>query len=107
MVGSIGGGLTCLNPRTGAKKTYTHDRAHAGSLADDRVFSVYGDHRGTIWVATHEGLDRFDRETETFTHFVHNDADPGSLSDSWVWPIFEDREGTLWVGTFPRRAEHV
>ena len=98
--GSIGGGLTCLNPRTGAKKTYTHDRAHAGSLADDRVFSVYGDHRGTIWVATHEGLDRFDRETETFTHFVHNDADPGSLSDSWVWPIFEDREGTLWVGTF-------
>jgi len=97
--GTIGGGLARRAPGTGGVTTYRHDPADPGSIADDRVYAVAGDHLGEIWIGTHEGLDRFDRKTGTFVHYRHDEKDPASLSDSWVWPIFEDRTGTLWVGT--------
>ncbi len=98
--GTIGQGLTRTNLADGSTKVFRHRADNQETLVDDRVYSVYGDHTGTIWVGTHEGLDRFDPTTETFVHFKHEEDNPGSLSDSWVWPIMEDRSGTLWVGTF-------
>ncbi len=97
--GSVGGGVTRLDMRTGAKKEYKHDAKDPGSLSDNRVYSVYGDRAGTIWVGTREGLDRYDPSTDSFVHYRHDDRDPHSLSDNWVWPIVEDRTGVLWVGT--------
>lgn len=97
--GSVGGGVTRLETRTGSKKEYTHDPNDPGSLSDNRVYSVYGDRAGTIWVGTREGLDRYDPSTDSFIHYRHDDRNPHSLSDNWVWPIFEDRHGVLWVGT--------
>ncbi|MGB5875044.1 MAG: two-component regulator propeller domain-containing protein, partial [Bacteroidota bacterium] len=70
------------------------------SLISDNVYCIHGDHTGTIWVATREGLERFNRETESFIHYRHDESDPTSLSNNWVWPIVEDRSGVLWVGTF-------
>jgi two-component system sensor histidine kinase ChiS len=98
--GSIGGGLTRKDLRTGKTVVYKHDPSKPASLADNRVYSVCGDHTGTIWVGTRDGLDRFDPIHETFVHYRHDDKDPGSISDNWVWPIFEDRTHVLWVGTF-------
>ena len=97
--GTIGNGLTRRDPRTGVVTTYRHSPADPGSLADDRVYSVAGDHLGEIWVGTHEGLDRFDRKTGSFVRYTHDEKNPNSLSDNWVWPVFEDRTGVLWVGT--------
>ena len=97
--GSIGGGLTRLDTKTGVKKEFKHDAANPKSLSDNRVYSVFGDRAGTIWVATREGLDRFEPATETFIHFRNDPKNPNSISDNWAWPMFEDRDGTLWVGT--------
>ena len=98
--GTIGGGLTRFDPREGTTKSFKHDPRDPRSLIDDRVYSVYRDREGTVWVGTKEGLDQFDPTTETFTHYRHDESDPRSLSDNWVWPILEDRSGVLWVGTF-------
>lgn len=97
--GSRTAGVTRFDPRTGQKKEYRHDPANPNSLSDDRVYSVYGDRSGIIWIGTKSGLDRFDPTTESFVHFKHDEKDPATLSDNWVWPIYEDRSGTLWVGT--------
>jgi serine phosphatase RsbU (regulator of sigma subunit)/ligand-binding sensor domain-containing protein len=97
--GTIGNGLIRRDPRTGKVTVYRHDPADRGSLADDRVSTVAGDHLGGIWVGTQEGLDRFDRKSGSFVHFIHDEKDPNSLSDNWVWPLCEDRTGVLWVGT--------
>jgi len=98
--GSIGGGLTRLDLRTGRKTVYKHDPSNPSSLADDRVYSVVGDRSGLIWLGTREGLCRFDPRTESFVTYRHDPKDSRTLSDSWVWPILEDRNGTLWIGTF-------
>ncbi len=98
--GTLGKGLRRRNRADGSEKIFRHQSGDPSSLSDDRVYSVYGDHTGTIWVGTHEGLDRFDPTTESFVHFTHDENVKGSISDNWVWPILEDRSGTLWVGTF-------
>jgi ligand-binding sensor domain-containing protein/serine phosphatase RsbU (regulator of sigma subunit) len=98
--GKIGEGVTRFDRRNGKTTVYKHDPADATSLADNRVYSVYGDRSGTLWVGTREGLDRFDPTIEGFVHYKHDEKNPRSLSDDWVWPILEDRTGRLWVGTF-------
>jgi ligand-binding sensor domain-containing protein/serine phosphatase RsbU (regulator of sigma subunit) len=98
--GGIGAGVSRFDPRTGKTRVFKHDPSNPASLLDDRVYSVYGDRTGTIWVGTREGLDRFDPITQAFIHYRHDDRNPGSLSDNWVWPILEDRADLLWDGTY-------
>jgi len=97
--GTVGGGLTRLDTRTGTKKEYKHDPNDPASLSDNRVYSAYGDRSGTLWIGTREGLDRYDPSTDAFIHYRHDERNPHSLSDNWVWPIYEDRSGVLWIGT--------
>ena len=53
------------------------------------------DRSGVLWVATPNGLVRFDREREQFTIFDERDGLPASS----VHSILEDRNGKLWVST--------
>lgn len=55
---------------------------------------------GTLWIGTQSGgLNKYDRETGTWTCFRHDPDDQNSLSDNWINSILEDRYGVLWVGT--------
>lgn len=94
-----GGGLTRLDTKTGVKTEYKNDPGNPRSLSDNRVYSVYGDRSGTIWIGTRGALERYDPATDSFIHYKKEVGNPNSLSDNWVWPIFEDQQGTLWVGT--------
>jgi signal transduction histidine kinase/ligand-binding sensor domain-containing protein len=58
------------------------------------------DSLGNIWIAFYgTGLDRFNPETETFTHFRHDPSDPSSLSNDVVSVVHVDHLGNVWVGT--------
>ena len=56
---------------------------------------------GVVWIGYSEGggLDRFDPETESFTHYKNDPNDPESLIASYVATILVDQEGMVWVGT--------
>jgi ligand-binding sensor domain-containing protein/DNA-binding CsgD family transcriptional regulator len=70
------------------------------ALSDSDVRSLYQDRFGTIWVGTYAGgLERYDSDTATFTHFRHDAADPTSILDGSVLAIVEGPEGRLWVAT--------
>ena len=43
---------------------------HPTSLSHDVVWTLFEDSEGTFWAGTNRGLNRFDEETETFTHFL-------------------------------------
>ena len=96
----IGQGVTRFDRTTGKTTIFKDDPSDPASLLDNRVYSVFGDRTGTIWIGTREGLEKFDPRTEKFIHYRHDDKNPKSLSDNWVWPIHEDRSGNLWFGTF-------
>ena len=45
------------------------------------------------------GLNRFNKNTGTFTRYLHDEKDPHSLIDNRVRAIFEDSYGNFWIGT--------
>jgi signal transduction histidine kinase/ligand-binding sensor domain-containing protein len=87
---------------SGARFTnYRHDPNNPKSLSDIYPTSVYEDRAGVLWVGMHAGgLNKFDRETETFIHYRHDPKDPQSLSHDSIRPIYEDKAGNLWIGTY-------
>lgn len=79
---------------------YDHKQGVAGSLSHDWVWSVYVDNAGTLWVGTDGGgLNRYDRQTDSFTRFRHAEDDPSSLSNDRVRVIYQDSHGDYWIGT--------
>ncbi len=44
------------------------------------------------------GLNKFDKTTETFTHYLHNPNDPWSLSANAIGTLYQDTSGILWIG---------
>jgi ligand-binding sensor domain-containing protein len=80
--------------------SYKSNPRNPNSLISDNLECLYSGSKGNIWIGTYQnGLDRFEPETETFTHFLHNSADPSSLCSDRIGALLEDQNGTLWVGT--------
>jgi diguanylate cyclase (GGDEF)-like protein len=92
-------GLNSFDPATGAFVHYRHDGERPSSIGDDRLFTIWIDGAGSVWVGTDRGLDRLNPETGEFTHYRHDPRDPASLSDDRIRTVVEDRLGALWVGT--------
>lgn len=92
-------GLTKENLKTGFTQKFFNDPKNPESISNNKVYSVYRDRSGNLWVGTVNGLDKLDEKSEKFLHFKSNPTDPNSLSDNWVWPIFEDSKGNIWIGT--------
>ncbi|MEM1190298.1 MAG: two-component regulator propeller domain-containing protein [Pseudomonadota bacterium] len=81
-------------------ETFENRYDDPASLASDWVWAVTVARDGTLWVGTDGGgLDRFDRDSDTFVHYRHDPNNPATLSSDRIRVVYEDRAGTLWVGT--------
>jgi ligand-binding sensor domain-containing protein len=69
----------------------------ADGLASYRTYDVAQDSVGFLWIATLEGLNRYDGYT--IRTFHHDERDSGSISEDVVRSLLVDRSGVLWVGT--------
>ncbi|MGB5666771.1 MAG: two-component regulator propeller domain-containing protein, partial [Maribacter sp.] len=100
-------GLDLLNQKSGTFTHYKYDINDTTSLSCNSVRAIYEDRQGTLWVGTgfafdnvdEGGLNRFERDTGTFTRFLHDPDDPHSLIADKVRAIFEDSKGNFWIGT--------
>ncbi|HMN26513.1 MAG TPA: two-component regulator propeller domain-containing protein [Caldilineaceae bacterium] len=107
-LGTYGGGLNQLLPGANQGdpptfRRFQYDPANPQSLSNDQVETLYIDRAGAIWVGTWGGgLNRFDPNSETFTHYGYglNPDDPDSLSSGIITQIAEGQTGELWVGTW-------
>ena len=80
--------------------SFKNNPTNPNSLSSNFLESFHFDGDGIIWIGhLGKGLDRFDTETGTFTHFHHDANDPASLSNDTVAAILRDHEGKLWIGT--------
>jgi ligand-binding sensor domain-containing protein/signal transduction histidine kinase len=94
-VGTFNNGLFKLNPKTRDWKNYRHDEKDPTSLSSDIAGRLMIDRAGTLWVATWDGLNRFDAATERFTVFR---ADP-SNRELQYYAIVEGPDNNIWLGT--------
>ncbi|MEW6983331.1 EAL domain-containing protein [Colwelliaceae bacterium 6471] len=66
-------------------------------LSQSYAYSITQDKNGFIWVATEDGLNKYDGQN--FVHYRHDINNPHSIADNFVRALFIDNEDTLWVGT--------
>ncbi len=69
----------------------------SSGLSNNIAFDIYQDTEGFIWVATDNGLNKYDGYT--FDTFYHSTHDSTSISSNVVRTIIEDQKGNLWIGT--------
>jgi ligand-binding sensor domain-containing protein len=67
-------------------------------LSSNKVESILQDRDGFYWIATQNGLNRFDGSS--FRIFRNNKADTSSLTNNHCTAIAEDHEGDIWVATY-------
>jgi signal transduction histidine kinase/ligand-binding sensor domain-containing protein len=66
-------------------------------LSQNMVYDVVEDAQGYLWVATKDGLNRYDgNNVKTFTHNIYNKY---SLSGNMCTSLLLDTKGRLWIGT--------
>ncbi|MBD1364511.1 response regulator [Mucilaginibacter sp. ZT4R22] len=92
------GGLSKYNRTYDWFINYKHDEKNNASISNNNVSYVYTDHKNNLWVGTDNGLNLYDKKTNSFKRYYHNKL-PNSLSSSAIYTIFEDSKGRLWVGT--------
>lgn len=79
------------------KETNPHSFSSLGQLQglrNDQVRSIVQDSTGNLWLATDEGLVRYDGK-----YFYHYRKEQG-LSNNLVLSLFIDSKGNLWFGSF-------
>lgn len=67
-------------------------------LTSSLVNIIHEDRYGQIWIASEDGLNRYDGVK--ITAYRHREADPNSLASNYVSNIIEDAGGNLIVSTY-------
>ena len=66
-------------------------------LSSSTINSIIQDKKGFLWIATENGLNRYDGYS--FKVYLHNPDDSSSLSQNFIWSLAEDKDGFIWAGT--------
>lgn len=82
------------------KNVFTHYSLESANAIHARYIPAFmEDRHGNLWIGTGYGIEFYDRQTDTFTHYLNNVNDPRSLSDNSVLAIYQDSRGLIWVAT--------
>ncbi len=92
---SLRDGLYFYNPGNKTSGYYRHDENNRKSLSSNAVNSTFVDAKGGLWVATENGLNRFNEKEGNFRRY---NSKSGFLSNVF-YKILEDRKGNLWIST--------
>ena len=75
---------------------FRHINTSAG-LASDAVISITQDDKGFIWIATTNGVQKYDGNS--FTGYHHDPYDPKSISSDNAGFLLKDREDNIWIAS--------
>ncbi len=64
-----------------------------GNLANQTIFTIYGDKKGEIWIGRPDGLSRFNPETGILLNYQRDEKLGGT------YYVFEDSRENIWAGT--------
>lgn len=78
---------------------FKNEERNQGSLSSNFVRSCCIDKSGDLWVGTFNGLNKFDKKTQSFTRHFKSDNE-GSLTHASIWNLLCDKQGTIWIGTY-------
>lgn len=84
-------GIDLFDCKKGVTKRYRHNPEKKGSVSGNNCWFFFEDKENNIWICTQNGLDLYNRMTDSFKIFTFPDNNIGAF--------YRDRSGYLWVGT--------
>jgi signal transduction histidine kinase/DNA-binding response OmpR family regulator/streptogramin lyase len=97
-------GLNQFDRKTQKFKHFFHEPNNPASIDLSRISCLYEDSQGDLWIGTgsilpyvNGGINKFDRRTETFTHYKFEPK--SERYSNLIIAIAEDASGNLWIGT--------
>ncbi len=93
--GTMAGGLILFDADNKIiTKHFMSDEKDPYSINDNIISSIHLDSKGTLWIATSLGLNKYDRDKERFICYNEEKG----LADNVILKIVEDNSGNLWLG---------
>ena len=89
-IGTFNQGLITYNPKNKTSRRYEYDFTDGRSLSSNTILNIQTDSNGTIWLATTNGIQRYNSSTDDFSSFLL-----GSLTVQ----LLNDSKGVLWAAT--------
>jgi len=99
-IGTRGFGFFIFSIDSSQWQHFLHDQKVKAGISDNSVNAIHQDNNQRVWVATNNGLNLFDINTEKFTANYSKKIGNSSLSDNRIQSILEDRSGIIWFGTW-------
>ena len=75
-IGTLERGVDRFDRENDIWRNFPYNPDDPSSLSDSFVSAIYEDHSGALWIGTASGLDRYEPDTETFTHFQADSDTP-------------------------------
>jgi len=85
----------CIAAGTKAQTARLYDSG--SGLPNTQINDLFQDSSGLLWIATNNGLYRFDGIN--FMDFHHDESNPNSIGSDLVMKVYEDSKGVIWIGT--------
>lgn len=91
--------ILVLNTAYGGIELRSKQMRTSDGLPNNSVRYMYQDSKGFLWLATLNGLSRYDGNT--FLTFRPETGDKVSLADNRIYDLTEDKDAFLWISTTP------
>lgn len=75
-------------------------QADNNSISSLKIADITEGENGVLWIATRNGLNKYDKKTKRFKEFRHDINDPNSISGNNVSSVCIDSSGNVWVATW-------
>lgn len=96
-IGTQRAGLNAYHYLNDTFTTYKHDENNPESLITDDITKIVAADDGNLWICTYwEGIDYFNKQTGTFTHY--NTETVTGLASNHIWTVADGGNGLLYVG---------
>ena len=80
-------------------KVFQPEKNDTGSISSRGIVKIYEDKNNVLWIATLDGLNKFNSADESFVPYKQDPGNPNSINSDSVQCIYEDNEGRFWIGT--------
>jgi len=88
-------GLYKINLKNGLIEEFRTELDISHQISANLVYGLLEDSDGLIWIATINGLDVYDPETQKLKYFGQEDG----LNHNFIITLCEDDNGIIWIGT--------
>lgn len=96
--GSSVDGLVRIDRNTLEVKTYTYT-GQSHSISNNNITFLFIDSYNTMWIGTNNGLNQYEKNTDTFVSYLPDSDNPLSISSAKINYLYEDSKNNLWICT--------